>query len=105
MKHLEQRTPFLENGENDRTKHWENGDPATNMKLLENGTNSTKGANGMEMGSLGTSKASVTIQTNDDDEAAVIERGVWSNKLQFFLAIMGYTIGIGSVWRFPIICR
>lgn len=33
------------------------------------------------------------------------ERGVWANKLEFFLAIMGYTIGIGSVWRFPIICR
>jgi hypothetical protein len=33
------------------------------------------------------------------------DRGVWSNKMEFFLAIMGYTIGIGSVWRFPIICR
>ncbi|XP_060576112.1 sodium- and chloride-dependent betaine transporter-like [Ruditapes philippinarum] len=32
------------------------------------------------------------------------DRGVWSNKMEFFLAIMGYTIGIGSVWRFPIIC-
>ena len=33
------------------------------------------------------------------------ERGVWANKLEFFLAIMGYTIGMGSIWRFPIICR
>lgn len=33
------------------------------------------------------------------------DRGVWANKLEFFLAIMGYTVGIGSVWRFPILCR
>ena len=33
------------------------------------------------------------------------ERGLWANKLEFFLAIVGYTIGVGSVWRFPIICR
>ena len=32
------------------------------------------------------------------------ERGEWGNKIEFFLAIMGYTVGIGSVWRFPIIC-
>lgn len=32
-------------------------------------------------------------------------RGSWGNKLEFFLAIMGYTVGVGSIWRFPIICR
>lgn len=32
------------------------------------------------------------------------ERGEWGNKIEFFLAIMGYTVGIGSVWRFPITC-
>ncbi|KAL4233247.1 Sodium-dependent serotonin transporter [Mactra antiquata] len=31
-------------------------------------------------------------------------RGVWTNKREFFLAIVGYTVGVGSVWRFPIIC-
>ena len=44
-----------------------------------------------------------------DEESALDierkERGHWGNKAEFFLAIMGYTIGIGSVWRFPIICR
>lgn len=38
-------------------------------------------------------------------EGSTDNRGEWANKVQFFLAIMGYTIGIGSVWRFPIICR
>ena len=43
-------------------------------------------------------KASVD---SDDGE----KRGRWGNRLEFFLAIMGYTVGVGSVWRFPIICR
>jgi hypothetical protein len=33
------------------------------------------------------------------------DRGVWSNKIEFLLAIMGYTVGVGSIWRFPIVCR
>lgn len=32
------------------------------------------------------------------------DRGVWPNKKEFFFAIIGYTVGIGSIWRFPIIC-
>ena len=32
------------------------------------------------------------------------KRGTWGHKIEFFLAIMGYTVGIGSVWRFPITC-
>ncbi|XP_045165019.2 sodium- and chloride-dependent betaine transporter-like [Mercenaria mercenaria] len=39
-----------------------------------------------------------------DVECVNQDRGVWANKFEFFLAIMGYTVGIGSVWRFPIIC-
>ena len=40
----------------------------------------------------------------DIDEQVNEERGEWGSKAEFFLAIMGYTVGIGSVWRFPIIC-
>ncbi|XP_060579183.1 sodium- and chloride-dependent betaine transporter-like [Ruditapes philippinarum] len=32
------------------------------------------------------------------------DRGEWSNKIEFLLAITGYTVGMGSVWRFPIVC-
>lgn len=31
-------------------------------------------------------------------------RQQWSNKLQFVLACIGYSVGIGSVWRFPYLC-
>ena len=46
-----------------------------------------------------TSSASSDTYEHDNKE-----RGVWGNKIEFFLAIMGYTVGIGSVWRFPITC-
>ncbi|XP_052762303.1 sodium- and chloride-dependent betaine transporter-like [Mya arenaria] len=48
----------------------------------------------------------LTSEYNDnvDIEVGNVERGLWANKLEFFLAICGYSIGIGSVWRFPITC-
>ena len=42
--------------------------------------------------------------SEEDYEQNNEERGEWGHKVEFFLAIMGYTVGIGSVWRFPIIC-
>ncbi|KAL4239955.1 hypothetical protein ACF0H5_000752 [Mactra antiquata] len=32
------------------------------------------------------------------------ERTHWGNRAQFLLAIIGYTVGVGSIWRFPILC-
>ncbi|KAF5276540.1 hypothetical protein FQR65_LT03970 [Abscondita terminalis] len=31
-------------------------------------------------------------------------RQLWSNKIQFVLACVGYSVGLGSVWRFPYLC-
>ena len=28
-------------------------------------------------------------------------RGNWSGKLDFMLSTLGYSLGLGSVWRFP----
>lgn len=35
----------------------------------------------------------------DDDRAA------WSGKMQFFLSIIGYSVGLGNIWRFPYLCQ
>jgi len=32
------------------------------------------------------------------------ERANWGNRVEFVLALIGFTVGIGSVWRFPILC-
>ncbi|CAG0916787.1 unnamed protein product [Notodromas monacha] len=29
------------------------------------------------------------------------ERGTWSNPVEFFLTCLGYTVGLGNLWRFP----
>lgn len=32
------------------------------------------------------------------------DREKWSNKTEFFFALMGFAIGLGNVWRFPYLC-
>lgn len=34
----------------------------------------------------------------------VIDRGQWSNKVEFFLSVLGEIIGLGNVWRYPYLC-
>ncbi len=33
------------------------------------------------------------------------ERAGWGNKVEFILAIIGYAVGLGNVWRFPYLCQ
>lgn len=45
------------------------------------------------------SRGSLQRDAPDDDRAA------WSGKLQFFLSIIGYSVGLGNIWRFPYLCQ
>ena len=33
-----------------------------------------------------------------------ITRDVWGNQIEFLLASIGYSVGVGNVWRFPYLC-
>ncbi|XP_036426834.1 solute carrier family 6 member 22, tandem duplicate 1 isoform X2 [Colossoma macropomum] len=37
-------------------------------------------------------------------EQKIQERGQWSSKVEFLLAVAGQIIGLGNVWRFPYLC-
>lgn len=46
------------------------------------------------------SRTSGNPQENEEDD-----RAAWSGKMQFFLSIIGYSVGLGNIWRFPYLCQ
>lgn len=40
-----------------------------------------------------------------DGEGGGEDRPAWNSKLQYILAQVGYSVGLGNVWRFPYLCQ
>ncbi len=45
------------------------------------------------------------LKNSDDENSACSEdRQEWGSRMQFFLACIGYSVGLGNVWRFGYLC-
>ena len=40
----------------------------------------------------------------EDSKKTQAERGHWSSPTEFILTLVGYSVGLGNIWRFPYLC-
>lgn len=43
-------------------------------------------------------------EENQEDSSEATRAG-WNSKLEYFLAQVGFSVGLGNVWRFPYLCH
>lgn len=42
---------------------------------------------------------------SQQDSSAPAARAGWNSKIEYFLAQVGFSVGLGNVWRFPYLCH
>ncbi|KAL4221322.1 hypothetical protein ACF0H5_019583 [Mactra antiquata] len=56
----------------------------------------------IENGDKGSEENSDNTSGNTDDSTVIREH--WGGKYEFMLSLVGYTVGLGNLWRFPFFC-
>lgn len=46
-----------------------------------------------------------TVHDPDGADASDEDRPAWDSKIQYVLAQVGFSVGLGNVWRFPYLCH
>ncbi|XP_077595883.1 sodium-dependent neutral amino acid transporter B(0)AT2-like [Stigmatopora nigra] len=44
-------------------------------------------------------------EDDNQDASEPVARAGWNNKIEYFLAQVGFSVGLGNVWRFPYLCH
>ena len=55
-----------------------------------------------------TNEAEVNGYAGDEGQQGSSEpaaRAGWNSKIEYFLAQVGFSVGLGNVWRFPYLCH